>query len=325
MTSVATPASPVSAADARRPTARARFAWTWRLTRRGASLLWLSVAAYMAIEVLVFRHAYPTAESRQRLVELSTSSAVRIMQGVPGAIDTAGGFAVWDGGWMVMLVVASWALLTAVRLTRGEEDAGRAELVLSRPLTARAALAANLLAMAVAALGVGAFGALPLLVLGEPVGGALAWALGLSLFTAVAVTLGALAAQVFAPRRSATAAGLAVVAAAFLLRAVANSAGSRGWLSTLTPFGWLDRLHVYGGNDWRWLLPPAFLAIVAGGASVFLLRAPRRGRGAAADPTSQGVAASLARRRGPFRLAVEFRCRCSRGPSRSPCARWCSG
>ena len=89
-------------------------------------LLWLSAAAYMAVEVLVFRHAYPTAASRQRLLELSTSTAVRVMQGIPGRIDTAGGFAVWDGGWMVMLVVACWATLAAVRLTRGEEDAGRA-------------------------------------------------------------------------------------------------------------------------------------------------------------------------------------------------------
>jgi ABC-2 type transport system permease protein len=192
------------------------------------------------------------------------------MQGIPGRIDTAGGFAVWDGGWMVMLVVACWATLAAVRLTRGEEDAGRAELVLSRPLTARDALAANLLVMAVTAAGVGAFGALPFLVLGEPVAGAIAWAVGLALFTVVAATMGTFVAQIFAPRRRATAVGLALVAVAYLLRAVANSAHSRSWLSTLSPFGWLDRVHVYGGNDWRWLLAPAFFAALVGGAAILL-------------------------------------------------------
>ena len=247
---------------------RARF--TWRLIRRGALLLWLSAAVYMTVEVLVFRNAYPTAASRQRLLELSASTAVRVMQGVPGRIDTAGGFAVWDGGWMVMLVVASWAVLTAVRLTRGEEDVGRAELVLSRPLTSRAALTANLLVMAFAAAGLGVFSALPFLVLGEPVGGAIAWAVGLALFTTVAVAVGALAAQAFAPRRRATAAGLSFVALAFLIRAVSNSAHSRSWLSTLSPFGWLDRVHVYGGNDWEWLLALAVFTGLVGGAAVLL-------------------------------------------------------
>ena len=271
MTSVVAPATrPSSTKHYRRPTLMAGARLTWRLTRRGTMLLWLSAAIYLTVEVLVFRNAYPTTASRQRLLELSTSTAVRVMQGIPGRIDTAGGFAVWDGGWMVMLVVASWAVLTAVRLTRGEEDVGRAELVLSRPLTARASLAANLLVMAVAAVGVGAFGALPLLVLGEPVAGAIAWAVGLCLYMSVAAAVGTLAAQLLAPRRRATAAGLAFVALGYLLRAVANSAPSRGWLSTLSPFGWLDRVRVFGGDDWAWLLAPAIFTVLVGGAAVAL-------------------------------------------------------
>lgn len=270
MTSVAAPPTLPSTKHYRRPTLMAAARLTWRLTRRGTMLLWLSAAVYMTVEVLVFRSAYPTTASRQRLLELSTSTAVRVMQGIPGRIDTAGGFAVWDGGWMVMLVVASWAVLTAVWLTRGEEDVGRAELVLSRPLTPRSTLAANLLVMAVAAVGVGVFGALPFLALGEPVAGAIAWAVGLCLFTSVAVAVGAFAAQLFAPRRRATAAGLAVVALGYLIRAVANSADSRSWLSTLSPFGWLDRVHVFGGDDWEWLLAPTVFAGLVGGTAIVL-------------------------------------------------------
>ena len=70
--------------------------------RRGAVLVWLTVALYMTVEVFAFRNAYPDAASREKLLELSTSTAVRMLQGVPGAVDTAGGFAVWDGGWMLM-------------------------------------------------------------------------------------------------------------------------------------------------------------------------------------------------------------------------------
>lgn len=247
--------------------------------RRGAALMWLAVATYMAVEVLVFRSAYPDQASRQRLLDLSTSTAVRMMQGVPGAVDTAGGFAVWDGGWMVMVIVACWALLTVARLTRGEEDSGRAELVLCRPLTARQALGANLAAMAAAVTGIGVAAALPFIVLGEPVGGALLWGAGLGALGAVVTTLGALVAQVVEPRRRVISVGLGFVAAAFVLRVVANSADSRAWLQTAAPFGWVERLRAFGENQWAWLFAPLAVMLLLGGAALVICE--RRDTGAA--------------------------------------------
>jgi ABC-2 type transport system permease protein len=273
----ASPASSVAATSS--PTYAARFRWSWRLLRRGAVLMWLTVAIYMAVEVLVFRGAYPDQASRQKLLELSTSTAVRMMQGAPGAVDTAGGFAVWDGGWMLMLIVGSWALLTVARLTRGEEDSGRAELVLSRPVTGRRVLAANLSTMAVASIGIGLAAAFPFIVLGEPAGSALLWGAGLGAFSAVATSLGALTAQVVEPRRRVISAGLGLVAAAFLLRIVSNSADHRAWLLTVTPFGWVDRLRVFTDDRWRWLAAPVVAALVLGGSAVVLCG--RRDTGAA--------------------------------------------
>lgn len=238
------------------------FRLSWRLVRRGAALIWLTVAAYMAIEVLVFRNAYPDAASRERLVRLSTSTAVRMLQGLPGQVDTAGGFAVWDGGWMVMLIVGCWALLTATRLTRGEEDSGRAELTLCRPATATGILLAHLSAMGVAAAGIAVAAAVPFAVLGEPVGGAVIWGLGLGGFAAVGAAVGAVVAQVFAPRGHAVSAGLALLAAAFVLRLVANSADNRAWLARFGPFGWVDRLRAFSDDRWLWLLAPLIVATV---------------------------------------------------------------
>jgi ABC-2 type transport system permease protein len=257
----------------------ARLRWSWRLMRRGTLLTWLTVALYMTMEVLVFRSAYPDAASRQKLLELSTSTAVRMMQGVPSAVDTAGGFAAWDAGWMLMVIVASWALLTVTRLTRGEEDSGRVELVLSRPLTARQALAAHLSTMAVAVTGIALADALPFIVLGEPVGGALLWGAGLGAFASVATALGALIAQVAEPRRRVISVGFGLIAAAFLLRVVANSADSRAWILTVTPFGWVDRLRVFSDNQWLWLAAPVAAVLVLGGTAVELCG--RRDTGAA--------------------------------------------
>jgi ABC-2 type transport system permease protein len=257
----------------------ARFALSWRLMRRGAALMWLTAAAYMAIEVLVFRSAYPDEASRQKLLDLSTSTAVRMMQGVPAGVDTAGGFAVWDGGWMLMIIVACWALLTAARLTRGEEDSGRAELMLCRPLTTRQALGANLAAMGTAAAGVGLAAAGAFIVVGEPAAGAVLWGAGLGVLCAVAAALGALVAQVVEPRRRAVSVGLGLLAAAFVLRVVANSADRRIWLLAAAPFGWVERLRAYSDNDWPWLLPPVGAMLLLGGAALAVCG--RRDTGAA--------------------------------------------
>jgi ABC-2 type transport system permease protein len=225
-------------------------------------LMWLATAVYMGTEVLTFRSAYPDEASRQKLLELSSSTAVRILEGVPGAIDTAGGFAIWDGGWMLGIIVACWALLTATRLTRGEEDSGRAELVLSRPLTPQQALVASLTAMGLGLLGLSASAALPFIVLGEPVAGAVLWGLGLGLLGAVFAALGTLCAQLVEPRRRAVSLGLALAAGAFLLRVVANSNDRRAWVLNTTPFGWLDRLRAFSSDSWLRLGVPVLAVLV---------------------------------------------------------------
>jgi ABC-2 type transport system permease protein len=279
MTTVTRTAPAAALAPTPLPSYGARFRWSWRLMRRGAMLSWLTVAGYLAMEVLVFRSAYPDQASRQRLLQLSTSSAVRMMQGAPGAIDTPAGFAVWDAGWMLMLIVGSWTLLTIARLTRGEEDLGRAEIVLSRPLTGRQLLGMNLAAMAAASIGLALAAALVVIGLGEQVAGALLWGAGLGAFSAVITTLGALLAQVAEPRRRVSAIGFGLVAAAFLLRVVANSSDHRAWMLTVTPFGWLDNLRAFSDNQWQWLVPPVVATFVLGGAALVLRG--RRDSGAA--------------------------------------------
>jgi len=264
----AAPARPATAQAA--PGFAARFALSWRLVRRGALLMWLAAAAYMATEVLSFRTAYPDQASRQKLLELSSATAVRMLQGVPAGVDTAGGFAVWDGGWMLALIIGCWALLAATRLTRGEEDAGRAELVRCRPVTARQYLLAQLAALGTASAGVGVAAGLPFVVLGESVTGALVWACGLAALAAVAAGVGVLVAQLLEPRRRAVAAGLGLLAAAFLVRIVANSADQRLWLLTVGPFGWLERLRSFSFDEWRWLAPPVAAVLVLAGLSLVL-------------------------------------------------------
>ena len=62
---------------------------------------------------------------------LAANPAIRTLFGSPWRWTTPGGFTVWRTGTFAALLTGLWTLLTAVRLTRGEEDAGRWALLLA--------------------------------------------------------------------------------------------------------------------------------------------------------------------------------------------------
>ena len=82
-----------------------------RLTRRGIALLAIGVAVYVAVEAISFVQTYPDEASRLRLAEFGDQPAVRMLQGIPHAVETVGGFVVWDGGWFLQAIVGIWACL----------------------------------------------------------------------------------------------------------------------------------------------------------------------------------------------------------------------
>lgn len=229
----------------------------WRLARRGALLLCASGALYAVVEAVSYEQTYPDAAAREQLARLSDSAAVRALQGVPRAIETTGGFVVWDGGWFLALVVSIWAVLATTRLLRGEEDTGRADLVLSRPVAARRLLRAQLSVVAAVAVGFGLVTAAALVAVGVEIQGSLLFGAGLAGSGLTAAAVAALAAQLLDVRRRAVAAGLAVLGIAFVVRMQGNSAPSQEWLLQLTPLGWLDRLEPFAENRWSGLLPYA--------------------------------------------------------------------
>ncbi|MEU8344803.1 hypothetical protein AB0C74_24140 [Spirillospora sp. NPDC048832] len=257
-----------------------RVAWlTVRLIRRGVGWLVPVVAFYVAVEVFSYEQTYPDAASRQKLAALSDDPAMRMLQGIPHAVDTPGGFVAWDAGWMLAAIIGVWALLVAGRLLRGEEESGRAELVLAGPIRSARVVLVQEAVIAGAALAAGASAAVTLALMGAGTAGSVVFGLGLAGFAATFAGVAALFAQLFQVRRRVTAASAAVFGLSFLLRMAANSADSRGWLRWFTPFGWLDELHAYRDPGWPAL---AFLlaapAVLAG--AVVVLRTRRDVAGA---------------------------------------------
>jgi ABC-2 type transport system permease protein len=264
---VRTPDAEVSArtepgADRAGPRWTAPLRLPWRLSRRGGALMWATAAVYVLIEVVSYRSTYPDAASRERLAQVADSGAVRALQGVPRAVDTVGGFVVWDAGWFLSLIVAIWALLVTTRLLRAEEDKGHAEVVLATPVRPGRLLVSQLSVVAAILLVFGLTVGLTMTALDVPAGGSFLFGLGLTGVGLVMVGAAALAAQLFEVRRRAVAATSGLVGLAFLLRAVGNSVDGTEWLLRTTPFGWLDRLEPFAVDRWTGLLPFALLFAV---------------------------------------------------------------
>ena len=62
---------------------------------------------------------------------LAANPAIRILFGRPVALHDPGGFTVWRTGTALAVLVSVWAMLTVVRVTRGDEAAGRWDLLLA--------------------------------------------------------------------------------------------------------------------------------------------------------------------------------------------------
>ncbi|HEX5018470.1 MAG TPA: hypothetical protein VFX15_12905 [Actinomycetes bacterium] len=233
-----------------------------RLTRRGVLLLVLAFVVYTLVEAVSYVQTYPDQAARERLSEFGDQPAVRMLQGIPHAVDTIGGFVVWDGGWFMQAVIGVWAILATSRLLRGEEDSGRGELVgvgqLSGAGLTRAALAVVFAGCVVTGIGVFAAIAIP----SEDPLGAMLFAAGIAGFGVVMAAATALACQLVGVRRRAAAVGAAFLGASFVLRMVANSGDDRLWVSWLSPFGWMDRLRPFGDNN-AVVLPLYVVTVIA--------------------------------------------------------------
>ena len=237
-----------------------------------------------------------------RLVE--GNAAFIAMAGPPLALDTVGGRTTFEISAFAMVLAALMSLLLVTRNVRGDEEAGRVELLRSTvvgrhaPVTAalEVALAVNivlgtLVALALLAAGLGAAGSAAL-------GAGIA---GVGLFFA---GVAAVTSQVTVSARLASGLAGAALGGAFVVRAIGD-VGS-GVLSWLSPMGWGQALRPFAGERW-WpvLLLVVATAVLAAGAFVIsahrdlgagvIQPAPGPARAAAWSVRPVGLAAQLHR------------------------------
>ena len=264
---------------ARAHPSRAIAALYARLIRRGTLLLAVAMAAYAVLEIAGYRSAYPDGISPVQFAMFEDNPAVRMINGVPYALDTAAGFALWDAGWIWQLILAVWAILTTTRFLRGEEDLDRVDLVLTGPV--RAARVTGMVLAVVAAAGVliGAVVTVTMIMMGQAVTSSVLLGMTLAGVSALFASVAAVTCQLVDVRRRAAGLAAAVLGVAWIVRMIGDSTDPRAWLRWLTPLGWMEVLHLYGDPDPLALIP-LLLAPVALAVAAVMLRT-RRDTGAA--------------------------------------------
>ncbi len=240
-------------------------------------ILGISALAYMGY--VAGGETFATEQDRAALLAAAIANPVILLfRGLPSGSS--------EGALVIFLILPATAFLAAlmstflaVRHTRGDEEAGRAELVSAtpasrtRPLVATAlhGLAANLvLALLVSAAfvasGLGAEGAF---IAGFAIGG-----VGLAF-----LGVGLLAAQLMSTSRGATASSVWTATVLFFVCGLGNALGTpsddlqrmeSSWLTWLSPFGWAENTRAYDENNpWPLVLLLA-LGLILTGVSIAL-------------------------------------------------------
>ena len=203
---------------------------------------------YAYVQPTAYASSYRTLAERVSFARaFGSNAAVKMFYGEPRDLLTLGGYAAWRVAGTLSILAAAWGILAAIRALRGDEDSGRAELVLAAPLTRMTLLVA---AFSAALLGILVLWMAELagsLAGGLPLGGSALMASGTASVLAVFVGIGAVACQFAGTRRGALELAGAVAALAFLLRVVADTATGLGWLRWLTPLGWAENLRPLTG------------------------------------------------------------------------------
>jgi ABC-2 type transport system permease protein len=227
---------------------------------RSGGLWGVIFGAWIALQEHAFVSLYPTLASRAHLAAtLGSDAGTSILFGPAREQETV----------VFSILGAIWGLLLSTRLLRGEEDAGRWELLLAGQTTRGRAAAQVVIGQGA---GLGALFAVTALFavaigqqakIGLGVTPSLFFALACVAGAAMFLAVGTLTSQLAASRRQAAGYAAGLLGISFALRVVADSGGGLTWLRWLSPLGWVEELQPLTHPQPLALLPiVAFTALV---------------------------------------------------------------
>jgi ABC-2 type transport system permease protein len=245
-----------------------RFAalYRQRLRRDGVQLvLWIGGTALLAYAAYTgVQDSFGTEQDRQSLLIAAIANPVILLfRGLPSGAS--------EGAFIAFLIVPFLCMLAAfmssflaVRHTRMDEEAGRADLVGGTPAARMLPTVATIVHGLVANLALAALTAMALIVAGLEVAGSLVLGTAAGVVGVFFLGVGLFAAQFMRTSRGANTVSVTVLLVTYLLAGMGNALGTpsddlqrmeSSWLTWLSPFGWAENSRPFADDElWPLLL-----------------------------------------------------------------------
>jgi ABC-2 type transport system permease protein len=244
-------------------------------------------AVFSFVQPVGYRRVYTTQASREAFAHsFGTNPGLRLLYGEPHNVAAVAGYTAWRVGGVLAIAAAIFGVLAAVRALRGEEDAGRTELVLAGIVNRRTVYLSVMAAIGPAALILWAVEFAGFAVGGLPVGGSAYLALTTASVIPVFAGIGAVASQIAPSRRIAAEISGGAVGLFFLLRVIADTVAGAGWLRWATPLGWAEEMRPFAGARPAVLLLPVVASVLLLGIAARLGATRDVGSGLIREPTA---------------------------------------
>ena len=268
----------------------------------------LALVAFAAGSAQATIDLYPSLASALEIIRPLIENPASVALYGPMTSLTLDSFAVFKTVLLGGVFVCLLAYIVVRRHTRTEEEAGRLELLGAGAIERRSPLTAALLLGTTTVLATAVLTAWSLAAVGLDGRGSVAFGVSWTIMGLSWVGITAVAAQLTETTRGTAAISLGALGAAFLLRALGDTAGADNparFLTWLSPLGWGQKVSPYGRNElwpiWIGLAAFAVLVLVA-----YRLQ-ERRDLGAGILPSRPGAA------RGSMRTVGALTTRLARG------------
>src|SRR5712692_1154162 len=268
------------------------------------TVIWiLAIVVLGALTAAGIKGLFPTQAALDQTAAATQHNAAAIaFNGPAQGLNTVGGQVAFQFGAGGMVLVALMSLFMVGRLTRGEEEAGRLEVVRSLPVGIHANTLAAGLTVAAMNVAAGVLTAAVLIAQGLPTTGSVVFGVSFILVGLFFAGVALVVAQVTENTRIVYGVTGAVLGAAYLLRAVGDIGdGTASWFS---PIGVAQKARPFAGERWwPFLLLLAAMAVLAAAASALLTR---RDLGAGLVPQRPGRPAASQSLGHPLGLAFRL-------------------
>lgn len=195
--------------------------------------------------------------SQQELVAFVDESilnpAVAAIHGYILSIDIPGIIA-WRVKMLAMIIVGIFNIFAMTKITRGEEESSRAEMLMSGVVGRQAPLAASAILCFASNIIMGLLMFATMTTCGLPVGGSLSLSLLLIVVSCLFAALGAVTSQLYSAKRMASSAAMGALGAFYFISFFNNLSSDNNLTSYFTPFRWFFIIRPFAGDHLGFLV-----------------------------------------------------------------------